>query len=157
LSGSGLLLAEPERRIASEEVVGFDAGDLPSRAGARGRGASFRGTLEVERDGAYAFELVAGGWAKLWVASAEVAATGWPNGPRRAPGVVGLRAGRHALRLDCIPGTDPTLEVAWSGPGFPLEAIPASRLHRSGGGEDPRGAPRRTIVTTLNIPGDFDD
>jgi uncharacterized repeat protein (TIGR03806 family) len=71
--------------------------------------------------------------------------------------VVGLRAGRHALRLDCVPGPGRTLELAWSGPGFPLQAIPSSRLHRRETGEEPPGPSRREIVTTLNVPRESGD
>ncbi|HEY8503814.1 MAG TPA: PA14 domain-containing protein, partial [Gemmataceae bacterium] len=140
---------EPATRVKAGVAPGFDVGLRP-----RGEhfGLVFTGFLDVDRDGAYTFRLGASGAAKLFVAGAEVASLGMANGPRSASGTVGLRAGKHPIRLHFAHGGGrPLLEVRCSGPGLAEQPIPAAKLfrpERAGAGS----ARARPLAVTLNVP-----
>jgi uncharacterized repeat protein (TIGR03806 family) len=84
-------------------------------------GLRFLGWLDVPRDGAYAFRVAGSGEGRLWVGGAEAAS-----------GAVGLKAGKHPLRLDFAHGGGkPRLELRWAGPGVDEQPVPADRLFRA--------------------------
>jgi uncharacterized repeat protein (TIGR03806 family) len=144
--------------------------ELPDRAKAGGGGVCFSGYFEATADGVHRFHLHTDGVAGLWVAGTEVAhCTGW--GSRDSLGAVGLRRGKHRLRLLFAPHTGhPELQLRYDGPdGREAVPVPAARLSRPDpdapappavppadgtGGGLPYGLPPREPPLTLNIPAD---
>ncbi len=122
---------------------------LPGHPDDRPVGLSFRGLLQVDRDGLYTFTVHSSGAAKLLVAGAEVASIGLSRGPRDAFGAVALKAGRHPLRLDFYHARGrPELSVRYEGPDFTARPIQASKLFRAPERSD---APREPAMT-VHLP-----
>jgi hypothetical protein len=98
------------------------------------------GFLNVPADGGYSFSLISRDGARVVIDGVEVAKTGPPfaqvcgspgNAARYAVGALGLRAGRHALRIEGLhaeSGDAPVL--LWEGPGLPLARVPASAFEK---------------------------
>lgn len=110
---------------------------------------AYDGYLKVPSDGAYSFRLLARDGARLIVDGQVVAQTGPPfsevcgsrvNAMRYALGVIGLRTGRHVVRIESLESMSPGApRLLWSGPGIPLSEIPASALsHPTGAAVAPR-------------------
>jgi uncharacterized repeat protein (TIGR03806 family) len=115
-------------------------------------GLSFRGYLTVDQEGVYTFTLHASGAAKLLVGGADVATVGLHNGPRKVRGAVGLKAGKHALRLDYAHGQGmPVLELTCAGPDGQDTVIPASRWSHADPAPVPNAAGRAPVMA-LNVP-----
>ena len=62
-------------------------------------GLVFAGFLDVAQEGAYTFRLASDGPAYLFVGGAEVVRLGGAARRREASGLVGLKPGRHSIRL----------------------------------------------------------
>jgi hypothetical protein len=98
----------------------------------------FDGFLNIPADGGYTFTLLARDEAKLEIDSTPVAASPKPfaqvcgspgNAVQATTGSIGLRAGRHAIRVAMTHTTGPSdFAVKWQGPGLPLSDIPAAAL-----------------------------
>jgi uncharacterized repeat protein (TIGR03806 family) len=92
-------------------------------------GCCLTGYLDVPKDGVYSFTLSSGGWSRLFVGNAEVAATSGEGGPGKASGYVGLKAGKHPLKLLYAQrGERPLLGLRWASPGLDEQQIPPDRL-----------------------------
>jgi uncharacterized repeat protein (TIGR03806 family) len=106
----------------------------------------FAGFVDVPKDGVYTFTLSSGGWSRLLIDSAEIAAATGEGKSRAASGYVGLKAGKHPLLLLYAQGEGrPHLDVRWSGPSLDVHAIPDSRLYRAD--------PDRLIAPTISPDG----
>ncbi len=98
----------------------------------------FDGYVNIPADGGYTFTLFAREEARLEIDDFTVAASPRPfaqvcgsqgNAVQAATGSIGLRAGRHRIRVamtHSIGGNDFALK--WQGPGLPLSDIPAAAL-----------------------------
>src|SRR5271166_1877543 len=96
----------------------------------------FDGYLNIPADGGYTFTLLARDEATLEIDSVPVAVGPKPfaqvcgsagNAMQATTGSLGLRAGRHAIRVQMTHTTGPSdFAVKWQGPGKPLSDIPAS-------------------------------
>jgi len=94
------------------------------------------GFLNVPADGGYTFMLLARDEAKLEIDGVAVAVSPKPfaqvcgsagNAVQAARGSIGLRAGRHAIRVAMTLTTGASdFAVKWQGPGLALSDIPAS-------------------------------
>src|SRR5262249_10244547 len=93
-TGSGPAL--PDVTTAKPTDLGWGP-KVCSPAPPHGGAVQFRGSLRVETDGVYTFDLPAGGPAKLYVGETEVIRAA--GGGREAAGAVALRAGLHPIRL----------------------------------------------------------
>jgi hypothetical protein len=103
--------------------------------------AAWDGFLEVPADGGYSFALIGRDGARLVIDGVEVARTGPEfaqvcgspgNAARYAVGAIGLRAGRHVLRLEGLNtdgGGAPVL--LWQAPSGPMVQVPASAYGRA--------------------------
>ncbi len=99
---------------------------------------TYDGFLNIPADGGYTFTLFARDEARLEIDSVPVAISQKPfaqvcgsvgNAMQAATGSIGLRAGRHAIRIRMTHTTGPSdFAVKWQGPGLPLSDIPASAL-----------------------------
>jgi hypothetical protein len=110
---------------------------------------AYEGWIEVPRDGGYRFHLLDRDGARVIVDGEPVAKTGPQfaevcgsqfNAMRYAAGAIGLRAGRHALRVEALESVSPEPpRLLWQGPGIPLGEIPAAALsHDAGASVRPR-------------------
>lgn len=88
--------------------------------------ASWVGFVSVPRDGIYAFFEFAPGPTRLFIGDEALLGEG------KHMGEVGLKAGWHALCVECSPYLAPAqLQLAWRGPGLPKGALPIENLgHR---------------------------
>src|SRR5579859_339542 len=97
---------------------------------------AYDGFLEVPVEGGYSFHLLARDGARIILDGQVVAQTGPPfgevcgspvNAVRYALGTIGLRAGKHVLRIESLESISPAKpRLLWEGPGIRLAEIPAS-------------------------------
>ena len=98
----------------------------------------FDGFLNIPVDGGYTFTLLARDSAKLEIDSVAVAVSPKPfaqvcsspgNAMQATIGTLGLRAGRHAIRVQMTHTTGSSdFAVKWQGLGLPLSDIPPTAL-----------------------------
>jgi len=98
----------------------------------------FDGFLNIAADGGYTFMLLARDEARLEIDGVPVVTSPKPfaqvcgsagNSVQAATGSIGLRAGRHAIRIAMTHTPGPSdFAVKWQGPGLALSDIPASAL-----------------------------
>jgi len=99
---------------------------------------AYDGFVSVPSDGGYSFSLMARDGARLFIDGQAVAQTGPPfgevcgstiNALRYARGTIGLRAGKHVIRLEALESTSPgSPRLLWEGPGIGLVDLPAGAL-----------------------------
>jgi hypothetical protein len=103
---------------------------------------AYEGLIEAPTDGGYLFHLLSRDGARLFIDGELVAQTGPPfgevcgspiNAVRDALGSIGLRAGKHDLRLESLQTMSPASpRLQWSGPGISLVDVPPSAFsHRT--------------------------
>jgi hypothetical protein len=123
------------------------SGVAPTLVGADARGftryaVAYDGFLEVPAEGGYTLHLLARDGARLVVDGLVIAQTGPPfaevcgsavNAIRSASGTIGLRAGKHVLRLEALQSVSPgSPRLMWQGPGIGLSDVPAKAFsHRN--------------------------
>jgi len=91
-------------------------------------GAVFESLLDVPTDGLYTFYTESNDGSKLYVGSYEVVSNDFIHGMVEQSGQIGLRAGRHRVRVSFFENIEGAgLIVRWSGPGFAKQIIPAVR------------------------------
>jgi hypothetical protein len=139
VEGRQLALADFGQHEDAEGVS--DAINLSERQRKEDYGLLFDGFIDVPVDGGYTFTVLSNDAANVEIDSSAVAAspTGWPqvcgtegNAVQRSVGSVGLRAGKHHIRVATIHGTgEDGFRVMWQGPGIDLSDIPASALSHS--------------------------
>jgi len=102
----------------------------------------YDGLIEVPADGGYTFHLLSRDGARLVIDGQPVAQTGPPfgevcgsqiNAVRDAIGTIGLRSGKHLLRLEALESMSPSSpRLQWAGPGFSLAEVPPNAFsHRN--------------------------
>jgi hypothetical protein len=102
---------------------------------------AYDGFLQAPTEGGYTFELLARDGARLTIDGVPVAETGPPfgevcgssaNAVRIARGTIGLRAGKHAIRLEALESMSRgSPRLMWQGPGIGLTDVPAGALSHS--------------------------
>ena len=131
-------------------------GIAPTLANADARGftrfaVAYDGFLQVPTEGGYSFDLMARDGARLTIDGVQVAETGPPfgevcgssaNAMRIARGTIGLRAGKHVIRLEALESMSRgSPRLLWEGPGIGLTDVPAGALiHSSEATVQPRTA-----------------
>jgi len=98
--------------------------------------ASWDGLIDIPADGGYTFHLIDRDGARLVIDGMEVAKTGPPfaqvcgspgNALRYDRGSLGLRAGKHTLRLEELHSVSQgSPRLLWEGPALPLTDVPAA-------------------------------
>ncbi|MFM7261905.1 MAG: M12 family metallo-peptidase, partial [bacterium] len=102
-----------------------------------GVGAVFTGWLDVPTDGAWTLSLESDDGSRLLVGNEVVVSNDGVHGMTTRAGTIGLRAGRHALRIEYFEREGPAgLIFRWEGPSTTQEVVPASALS-SGGSDEP--------------------
>jgi hypothetical protein len=99
---------------------------------------AYDGLIEVTTEGGYSFHLMARDGARLIIDGLTVAQTGPPfgevcgsrlNAVRYSRGTIGLRAGKHRVRLEALESISPTTpRLLWEGPGIDLTDVPDRAL-----------------------------
>jgi hypothetical protein len=94
----------------------------------------WEGFIDIPADGGYTFHVMARDGVRLLIDGVEIAKTGPPfaqvcgspgNAMRYELGSMGLRAGRHAFRLEGLHSVSQgTPRVLWEGPSLPLNDVP---------------------------------
>ncbi|NJO02039.1 MAG: T9SS type A sorting domain-containing protein [Bacteroidia bacterium] len=98
-------------------------------------GFQFTGYVDVPTDGEYTFYTSSDDGSKLYIGTTEVVNNDGLHGSQERSGTIGLKAGKHALRVVFFENTGgEVLTVSYQGPGISKQAIPNSALYRVSGG-----------------------
>lgn len=115
-------------------------------------GFRFAGYLDVPTDGAYVLSTTSDDGSRLWIGDLLVVDNDGLHAMQERSGTVRLRAGKHRLLIDHFEnGGGEHLAVAWQGPGFAKQALPAASLFRANAAPaaaaDAYTAPNRSTIT----------
>jgi O-glycosyl hydrolase len=95
-------------------------------------GVSFTGFVNVPTDGTYTFYTSSDDGSKLFIGTTEVVNNDGLHAAQERSGTIGLKAGRHAIRVAFFEATGgEVLSVSYAGPGLTKQAIPATALSRA--------------------------
>ncbi len=98
----------------------------------------FTGYVNIPTDGTYTFYTSSDDGSKLYIGSTEVVNNDGNHGIQERSGVIGLKAGKHALTVTYYQGGGGRdLSVSYSGQGLAKQVIPASALYRVATGSAP--------------------
>jgi len=124
----------PEFRDLAPTSTGQAADISPSvRSRDTDVGISFEGYLSVPAGGAYTFQTVSDAATSLWIHDSHVIDNDFNHTATKTSDPVYLSAGLHPLRLYYRHQQGfATLELKYSGPGIPLQKIPASSFFVEG-------------------------
>ncbi|MDF2456455.1 MAG: hypothetical protein K0R51_2448 [Cytophagaceae bacterium] len=114
-------------------------------------GFSYTGYVNVPADGSYTFYTSSDDGSQLYIGSALVVNNDGLHGVQEASGTIGLKAGKHAIRVVFFEqGGGQVLSVSYAGPGITKQVIPASAYYRVATTPPPNVAP----TISLTAPGD---
>ena len=89
----------------------------------------FTGLIDIQVSGEYTFYLASDDGSHLYLDRHQVIDNDGPHGIAEKSGSVELSAGLHPISVTyCNHKGDAGLQVAWEGPGFSKQAIPANQL-----------------------------
>ncbi len=92
-------------------------------------GAAYTGYVEVPTDGLYTFYAESDDGSALYIGSTKVVDNDGLHGMAEKSGAIGLRAGKHALRVDFFEAVGGAgLIMRYGGPGVSKQAVPAGVL-----------------------------
>ena len=118
-----LSLLTPQR-IDTTTVIGLQ---LPQRAD--NFFFRFKGFVEVPTDGTYAFYTNSDDGSKLYIGDSLIVSNDGLHPPVEKEGIIGLKAGKHALRVDFHEaGGGALMQAYYKGPGIVKQLIPANVL-----------------------------
>lgn len=105
---------------------------LPASTSSANRFAvRLRGYLEAQADGIYSFWLGSDDGSRLRLGSRRLVDNDGLRAHREAANLIRLRAGLRGIEIQRIEaGGDASLALAWLGPGFGKQAVPASAFFR---------------------------
>lgn len=100
----------------------------------------WEGLIDIPADGGYTFYVLSRDGARMVIDNIEIARTGPPfaqvcgspgNAMRISHGSLGLRAGKHDLRIETLhTSSQGSPRILWEGPGLPLTDVPPSAYSR---------------------------
>ena len=94
-------------------------------------GFEFTGFVNIPNDGTYTFYTSSDDGSKLYIGTTQVVSNDGLHGVVEKSGTIGLKAGKHAIRVVFFERTGgESLVVSYAGPGIAKIAIPASALFR---------------------------
>jgi mono/diheme cytochrome c family protein len=128
-------LEEFEKRKPKAEgtVDGFRI-DVPERKVDDNFAFKFTGAIKVPQDGRYTFFVSSDDGTRLFLDGKQIIENDGVHGETRKSASVELKAGEHPVVLTYFEGAgDESLRVAWQGPGFNRQPIPADALISIGG------------------------
>ena len=92
-------------------------------------GITFTGFINVPSDGIYTFFTNSDDGSNLLIGSTLVVSNDGIHGDQQRSGVIGLKAGKHAITVNYFQGVGGySLTAAYAGPGITQQAIPESSL-----------------------------
>lgn len=95
-------------------------------------GFEFSGFIEIPADGDYTFYTSSDDGSKLYIGEEEIVNNDGLHGTQERSGSIGLKAGKHALRVVFFENTGgESLSVSWAGPGLSKATIPSNVLYRT--------------------------
>jgi hypothetical protein len=95
-------------------------------------GLRFDGYIDVPTDGNYTFYTNSDDGSNLYIGTTLVVNNDGNHGPRERSGVIGLKAGKHAIRVEFFEnGGGEVLTASYAGPGITKQVIPTSVLYRT--------------------------
>ena len=107
--------------------------DLSSRTRDDNIAFVYTGYLSVPTDGVYTLYTTSDDGSRLLIGTTVVVDNDGPHAMQERSGVIGLKAGRHALTVHFAQGAGGFgLEVRWEGPGIAKALVPANALFRIG-------------------------
>ncbi len=126
----------PMRASVASTLAAADSGGFTRFA------VAYEGFVDIPSDGGYRFALLSRDGARLLIDHQPVAATGPQfaevcgspdNAMRYATGTIGLRAGKHRIRLEALETVSVgSPQLLWEGPAISLQPIPAAAFsHRN--------------------------
>ncbi|MBC7923690.1 MAG: PQQ-dependent sugar dehydrogenase, partial [Ferruginibacter sp.] len=119
--------------LTPKETGTATAIDLSPRKRNENFALQFTGYVSVPTDGLYTFFTNSDDGSQLFIGSTLVVENNGLHGVQERSGSIGLKAGRHALRVGYLQGVlDAVLSVSYAGPGIGKQAIPASALYTRG-------------------------
>jgi hypothetical protein len=147
----------PALAAGTPTITGVAANLAAANAGGFTRyAAAFDGYVNVPADGGYSFHLLARDGARVMIDGQLVAQTGPPfgevcgspvNARRYARGSIGLRAGKHVLRVESLESVSPeAARLLWDGPGIGLTDVPEAALSH---GNAATVAPTPAAISTV--------
>ena len=114
-------------------------------------GAVFEGWIEVPSDGAWTFTLESDEGSRLLIGSEVVVAHDGVHTMTSRSGMIGLAAGRHALRVEYFERTGSAgLLLRWQGPGVGSAIVPSGALSQ-GGSDEPADFDNDGIVGASDL------
>jgi len=142
LPNFGSLTAYKTDTVAEINYPSTD-GNFATSGRADNVGAVFTGYVQAPSDGVYTFYTTSDDGSALYIGATKVVDNDGTHGMQERSGQIGLKAGKHALRVEFFEaGGGAGLVVSWEGPGVGKQTIPASALFRSG------SAP---VLTTIDV------
>ncbi|ADB40331.1 NPCBM/NEW2 domain-containing protein [Spirosoma linguale] len=91
----------------------------------------YKGYIDIPADGSYTFYTASDDGSKLLIGTTEVVANDGVHGVIEKSGVIGLKAGRHAITLLYFQaGGGQSMTVSYEGPGLSKREVPASAFYR---------------------------
>ncbi len=110
-------------------------------------------TLSVAAPGKYTFFCASDDGSRLWVDDREVVSNDGPHGVVEKRGTIDLLVGQHPIVVTYYDaGGADHLRLAWSGPGFGKQDIPAAALSVDGS----LALRRAAIAAAVRVPGQRD-
>jgi hypothetical protein len=94
-------------------------------------GLLFSGYVRIPEDGVYSFSLGSDDGSRFLLDGRRLIDNDGLHGMQQRRGAVALKAGLHPIRVEYFNKTGGEgLTLSWSGPGFPVQVLPASALFR---------------------------
>jgi hypothetical protein len=107
--------------------------DLSVRGRDSQYGLRFQGYINIPADGQYTFYTTSDDGSKLLIGTTEVVNNDGMHASQERSGVIGLKAGKHAITVLYLQGSGgQELTVSYAGPGVNKQVVPASAWFRVG-------------------------
>jgi len=130
LPNFGSLTAYKTDTVSAIDYPSTD-GNFATSGRADNVGAVFTGYVQAPSDGVYTFYTTSDDGSALYIGAQKVVDNDGLHGMQERSGSIGLRAGKHALRVEFFEAVGGAgLVVSWEGPGVGKQTIPASALFR---------------------------
>jgi len=118
-------------------------------------GIRFTGYIDVPADGVYTFFTNSDDGTNLYIGNTLLVNNDGSHGPTEAFGIIGLKAGKHALTVDYMEDWGgQSLSVSWqcATASIAKQTVPASRLYQAGPGVAVKQAiPRNNAIFDLRV------
>ena len=130
--------------VKTGTVTNYDLSAIPHRA--ERYAVNFTGFIDVPADGQYTFYTSSDDGSLLYIDNQLVVNNDGLHASREKSGSIGLKAGKHAIRVGFTQQTgDNSLSVSYSGPGISKRAIPSAISYKIADGLLPAVNPSNIV------------